>query len=144
MHRRGKALSLNVHPFLAPQNGWGISAKAPFSRKPGCQNFSPSGSLLFLAVIHYVKRLDIYNYAQSGHFENLYVSRLPVHHNVKSVNGGIHQRPHITDLGAVINTQKMLAEPHVPPLPSGEEAWHLGVSPWGLLQEECHQMLVGC
>lgn len=77
-------------------------------------NFRAPGVLLSLATIHYVKRLDIYNYAQSGHFENLYISRLLVHHNVKSVNGGIHQRPHITDLGAVINTWEMLAEPRVP------------------------------
>lgn len=126
-HRMGKARSLHTHPFLAPQNGWGICATTLFSRKPGCQNFSPFRSLLFLAAIHYVKRLDIYNYAQSGHFENLYVSRLPVHHHVKSMNGGIHQRPHITDLRAVINTREMLAEPRVPPLPFGEETWSLGV-----------------
>lgn len=54
-HRTGKASPLNTHPFLAPRNGWGTSAKAPFSRKPGCQNFSPPRALLFLAAIHYVK-----------------------------------------------------------------------------------------
>lgn len=108
-----------------------MSAKALFSRKPGWQHFSPHGALLFLAAIHYVKRLDIYNYAQSGHFENLYVSRLPVHHNVKPVNGGIHQRPHITDLGAVINTREMLAEARVLLLPSGERIWALQGAPMG-------------
>jgi len=118
----GEASSLSTHPLLAPQNGWGTSAKVLFSRNPGCQNSSPPEALLFLAAIHYVKRLGIYNYAQSGHFENLYVSRLPVHHNVNSVNGGIHQGPHITDLGAVINTRETLAEPHVPLLPAGEQS----------------------
>lgn len=102
-----------------------MSAKELFSRKRGWQHFSPHGALLFLAAIHYVKRLDIYNYAQSGHFENLYVSRLPVHHNVKAVNGGIHQRPHITDLRAVINTREMLAAARAPLLPAGEPTWAL-------------------
>lgn len=47
------------------------------------------------------------------------------------MNGGIHQRAHITDLGAVINTQEMLAEPCVPLLPSGEETWSLRGAPMG-------------
>lgn len=128
----GKSSSINTHPFLAPQKGWKTSAKAPCSIQPGCKNFSLPRALLFLAAIHYVKRLDIYNYAQSGHFENLYVSRLPVHHNVKPVNGGIHQKPHITDLGAVINTREMLAEPCVPLLSSGQEAWSMGTPPGGM------------
>lgn len=123
--RMGKVSSLNTHTFLAPK--WVENlCHGSFLKKSWMPNFSPPGVLLFLATIHYVKRLDIYNYAQSGHFENLYVSRLPVHHNVKSVNGGIHQRPHITDLGAVINTREMLAEPRVPLLPSGQETWSLG------------------
>lgn len=126
--RMGKASSLNTHTFLAPK--WVENLfHGSFLKKSWMPNFSPPGVLLFLATIHYVKSLDIYNYAQSGHFENLYVSRLPVHHNVKSVNGGIHQRPHITDLGAVINTREMLAEPRVPLLPSGQETWPLGGAP---------------
>lgn len=47
------------------------------------------------------------------------------------MNGGIRQRPHITELGAVINTREMLAEPRVPLLPSGEETWPLGGAPMG-------------
>lgn len=126
--RMRKASSHNTHTFLAPK--WVENlCQGSFLKKSWMLNFRAPG-VLFLATIHYVKRLDIYNYAQSGHFENLYISRLPVHHNVKSVNGGIHQRPHITDLGAVINTQEMLAEPRVPVLPSGQETWSLGVPPW--------------
>lgn len=123
----GKASSHNAHTFLAPKQVENL-CQGSFLKKSWMLNFSAPG-VFFLATIHYVKRLDIYNYAQSGHFENLYISRLPVHHNVKSVNGGIHQRPHITDLGAVINTREMLTEPRVPQLPSGQETWSLGCAP---------------
>lgn len=126
--RMGKASSLNTHAILAPK--WVENlCEGSFLKKSWMPNFRAPGVLLFLTTIHYVKRLDIYNYARSGHFENLYISRLPVHHNVKSVNGGIHQRPHITDLGAVINTQEMLAEPRAPLLPSGKRLGLWGMPP---------------
>lgn len=39
-----------------------------------------------------VHMLRVYNSIQSGHLENPYVSRLPVHHGVKSWSRGIHQQ----------------------------------------------------
>lgn len=77
-------------PAFCPPTGQG--GGAPLFGSVGSRISGPAEALL-LAAICSGKGPGIYNYAPSGHFENLYVSRLPVHHGVKSPAGGIHQTP---------------------------------------------------